>query len=103
MDSLIEHYKEHADKDKSLTLYHFLSMHYSGDTLKDADYDRDMKLPFKTLDTCSFASITICTPIEDFQFSSKQYIKLYKIPSFKYNFSFSSNYHSAIWQPPKSY
>jgi hypothetical protein len=98
---LVEHYIEHTTKDKNLSLWAFLCMHYSGDDLKDADYNKDMKLPFKTLDTCNYASISFCTQIQDFQFSENLSIKLYRTPLYKYNFSFSSNFHSAIWQPPK--
>jgi hypothetical protein len=102
LDKLIEHYYEHTNKDKNLTLWGFLCLHYSGDNVKDADYDKDMKLPFKTLDTCNYASINFCTPIQEFQFLKNFSIKLYKTPLYKYDFSFSSNFHSAIWQPPKS-
>jgi hypothetical protein len=98
---LIEHYVEHTNKDKNLTLWNFLCMHYSGNNVKDTDYNKDMKLPFKMLDNCNFASINFCTPIQDFQFQKNLTIKGYKIPLYKYNFSFSSNFHSAIWQPPK--
>ena len=100
---LVEHYIEHTNKDKNLSLWNFLCMHYSGDNVKDADYDKDMQLPFKTLDTCNYASINFCTPIQDFQFSESIFVtKHYKTPVYKYSFSFSSNFHSAIWQPPKS-
>jgi hypothetical protein len=99
---LVEHYVEHTSKDKNLSLWAFLCMHYSGENIKDADYEKDMKLPFKTLDTCNYASITFCTPIQEFQFSKNITVKLYKTPLYEYNFSFSSNFHSTIWQPPKS-
>ena len=99
---LVEHYVEHTSKDKNLSLWGFLCMHYANGNVKDADYEKDMKLPFKTLDTCNYASINFCTPIQEFQFQKIISIKLYKQPIFEYNFSFYSNFHSAIWQPPKS-
>lgn len=103
LDKLVEHYVEHTNKDKNLTLWGFLCMHYSGDNVKDADYDKDMQLPFKTLDTSHYASINFCSPIQEFQFSENVLAtKHYKIPVYSYSFLFSSNFHSSIWQPPKS-
>lgn len=102
IDVLIEHFVEHSKKDINLSFWEFLSMHYANGEVKDADYNKDMKLPYKTLDTYNYASITICTPIHDFKFQNNTTLKLYKTPSYKYNFSFHSNFHSAIWQPPKS-
>lgn len=99
---LVEHYVEHSNKDKDLSIWDFLCMHYSGDNVKDADYEKDMNLPFKTLDTCNYASIYFCTPIQYFKFPKSLNIKGYRIPLYEYNFSFSSNFHSTIWQPPKS-
>lgn len=99
---LVEHYADHASKDAALTVWGFLRMHYSGNSVKDADYEQDMKLPFKSLNICHYASINFCTPIEEFAFSESISLKLYKNSFFKYNFYFSSNFHSVIWQPPKS-
>ncbi|MCC8407944.1 hypothetical protein LJ707_03320 [Mucilaginibacter sp. UR6-1] len=47
---LFEHFAEHKQRDKSVSLMEFLSMHYWGDDLNDNDNDRDMQLPFKKLD-----------------------------------------------------
>ena len=46
---LIEHYVEHTIKDPSTTLYSFIKMHYLDKQVKDADYQEDMRLPFKTM------------------------------------------------------
>ena len=92
LDNLIEHYVEHTNNDKNLTLWGFLCMHYSGDNIKDADYDKDMQLPFKTLDTCNHTAINFCTPIQDYQFKENIIVtKRYKTPLYNYSFSFSSN------------
>lgn len=101
VDKLVEHYVEHTTNDKSMTIVDFLSMHYSGKNLKDADHDKDMQLPFKTLNTTNIVSISICNPILDFQFAEIITKKEYKKPNYEYNFLFSSNFHSNIWQPPK--
>jgi len=100
--AFIDHYKEHKSKNKELTLVDFLMIHYSHGTVKDADYEKDMKLPFKTTSENSFSIIAIAsTPqtlnitVQDLIFFEprKQYFgNEYFIPM-----SFFSN----IWQPPK--
>ncbi|MDQ5928322.1 MAG: hypothetical protein QG594_96 [Bacteroidota bacterium] len=102
INRLVEHYIEHTHKDKNLSLLAFLCMHYIHTQVKDGDFEKDMKLPFKTLDTCNYASINFCTPIEEFDFAKKLILKRYKTPLYRYHFSFSSNFSSSIWQPPKS-
>jgi hypothetical protein len=99
---LIEHYIEHKNKDKNLSLLGFIYMHYLGDNTKDDDYDKDMKLPFKAIDTHSYNLANFCTPIPAFQFPKGIALQLFQIPLYEYNFSFVSNFHSTIWQPPKS-
>lgn len=47
---LFQHFAEHQERDRSVSLMQFLSMHYWGDDLNDNDNDRDMQLPFKKLD-----------------------------------------------------
>ncbi|MEZ4800686.1 MAG: hypothetical protein R2809_13110 [Flavobacteriales bacterium] len=44
---LIEHYQQHTDHNSSMTLLEFFDMHYFQETVHDADYADDMKLPFK--------------------------------------------------------
>lgn len=98
---LIEHYNEHKTKDNTLTIIEFLCVHYAKGDVKDADYSKDMKLPFKTLNPCNHSSITICIPIPEFQFLVIQATH-YKIPGYSYAFLFTSKFHSVIWQPPKT-
>ncbi|MBE9583579.1 hypothetical protein IM792_03885 [Mucilaginibacter sp. JRF] len=50
---LFEHFAEHKQRDESVSLMDFLSMHYWGDDLNDNDNDRDMQLPFKKMDAHS--------------------------------------------------
>ncbi|MBZ4037591.1 hypothetical protein K6T82_22710 [Flavobacterium sp. 17A] len=49
---LIEHFKEHQ-KLQGVSFVDFLSMHYWGEDLNDNDGDRDMQLPFKTINNSS--------------------------------------------------
>jgi hypothetical protein len=41
---------EHRERDNSIEMLEFLSMHYWGQDINDNDQDRDMQLPFKNVD-----------------------------------------------------
>ena len=99
---LVEHFNEHKQETPKLSLWNFIMDHYSHGEVFDADYDKDMKLPFKSHSSSSNCSIiTFLTPIQNFNFDYKLFSKTYKKPNFNYTFSFISNFHSSIWQPPK--
>ena len=46
---LLAHYHHHRGEDKSLTLYAFFKLHYSGDHPTDNDDTEDTELPFKSV------------------------------------------------------
>lgn len=52
---LIEHYSDHQEENKDLTLFQFLNMHYSNPHPKDHNSKKDMQLPFKSHSDCSSA------------------------------------------------
>jgi hypothetical protein len=98
---LVEHYIEHKEENKLITFLEFLDMHYATATTKDADYDKDMKLPFKsTGNTVSFTALncllanfetTLNYPVQN----ANAFYSIYSehIPN--------SSLLNAIWQPPK--
>ena len=99
---LVEHFKEHKTLNEGTTFWSFLIMHYSDNDVKYADYEKDMRLPFKSNDgslnmlSLSFihysSSNKINKPIEID-------LKVYKV----YNVNkFQTTYLSNIGQPPKS-
>jgi hypothetical protein len=98
---VFQHYQEHKQEDKNISVLRFLSIHYLHGSPKDKDYDRDMQLPFKTSSDCissiaiAFVSMmvpfTIAKPVEIIQ--KKNYIVL--------NQYIQSSYLASIWQPPK--
>lgn len=97
---LLEHFSEHQSKNKTITFLDFLYQHYKTNS-KDADYDKDMKLPFKTTDNCAqniFISLVTNTKIEfkplNFPIDRKTSLGFYQ--SF-----FSTTYLDSIWQPPQ--
>lgn len=51
---LVEHFQEHSSE-SSIGFIDFLKMHYSLQNKKDSDFNKDMSLPFKSLDSNSFS------------------------------------------------
>lgn len=99
---LVDHYYEHQQENPKLSLWNFICDHYAHGEVQDADYDKDMKLPFKSHHSgCSCGAITFLAPIQTFNFENKPFLNEYKKPNFGYTFSFISNFNSSIWQPPK--
>jgi len=102
LPKLIEHYRMHCQWEEKISFFAFITDHYTTDTSNDADYSEDMKLPFKTINTCNhcIASFVPMTPS----------IKMVKREPFKeqvrHQFNNTSIYTSAflnnIWQPPKT-
>ena len=98
---VFQHYNEHKQEDKSISVLRFLAIHYLHGSPKDKDYDRDMQLPFKTSGDCvssiaiAFVSLivpfTINKPVEITE--KKNYIVLDQY--------ILSSYLASIWQPPK--
>lgn len=98
---LVQHFVEHSENNPGLSILEFLAMHYAAADMHDADYEKDMKLPFKT--TCNvFNSLS---PVAIFQlqqdlpraenFGTRSLSHFYKFP-------ISTSPISLIWQPPKA-
>lgn len=99
---MAEHFAEHKRENPKITLWEFMCIHYAHGEVNDDDYDKDMRLPFKSHSFCSCTSITFCQPVVNYNLSRKDVFKSINIKTnFGYNFSFSSNFFSSIWQPPK--
>lgn len=47
---LIEHFVEHRAEDYQMSIYDFMDMHYFSNHEVDADYDKDIQLPFKSFE-----------------------------------------------------
>lgn len=60
---LVEHYHEHQQESPAISVLEFLFLHYFNGNPRDADYDRDMQLPFKTLEVAPFALLALPHPI----------------------------------------
>jgi len=99
---VFQHYAEHRLENNHLSLLAFLDMHYLHGSPFDQDYDRDMKLPFKTTgDVFSFFPIPVDSmPVEltmDCPQISLQLIN--KIPCSR---DLGVSWVQKIWQPPRT-
>lgn len=99
---MVEHFKEHRTLNEGTTFWSFLMMHYSNEDVKYADYDKDMRLPFKSHDNSShllnFSFIHFSNTAK-ISYTFDKTLKTYKIFN---DHEFQSSYLSNIWQPPKS-
>lgn len=99
---LVEHFFEHKNENKTTTLISFLEMHYLNGFTKDADFEKDMKLPFKTSQDNCFSFVVVLPTPEKFELNSEpSVLEMHKPTILHKNQVFISNYLSAIWQPPK--
>ncbi len=99
---LIQHYIEHKEQDKNITIWKFLSIHYEEATVIDIDYSKDQQLPFKSTDGYSGSALGSFVPTAFYSLVEKTF----KEESVQYivsnEFLISSVYLSSIWQPPKA-
>jgi len=98
---IFQHFAEHKNEDKNITFLHFLAIHYLHGSPRDADFDKDMQLPFKSCcDMASTFSVAFL-PVAS-QVSGVQAIE---IPAPLRNAIHKpfliSSYLSSIWQPPR--
>jgi len=99
---LVQHYIEHKEENKDLSFLGFIEIHYSHGSPKDADYDKDMKLPFKSISYSNISLVSFCTPIPNFKHNLVIFVKNNKLHFSDYSFTYTSAFLSAIWQPPKT-
>jgi hypothetical protein len=99
---IFEHYAEHKQEDKQITILEFLAIHYLHGSPRDKDYDRDMKLPFKTSNDCISTVSSVIIPVA-FQFIIVNPLEISPKPIFFHKDEFIlSSFPASIWQPPKS-
>lgn len=100
MPLLVEHFIEHRHENKNITLYQFLYMHYAMGDVHDADYAKDMQLPFKTHDNCLASIINVYLPSQKVVITNP--VQLIENQHFKTQETFlQSTFLSNIWQPPR--
>jgi hypothetical protein len=96
-----EHYAEHKNENPSLSFLAFLEIHYLHGSPKDKDYEKDMKLPFKTSCDCISAVVAAVIP-QTVSFSFTKPIAIIEKKNYIIlNQCIASAYLANIWQPPK--
>lgn len=98
---LVQHFFEHKQINQSLSFTAFINEHYFSGDDKDADYKRDMQLPFKSLDHSVAMAINALPAVNEkvnLNPTENSFISHILIDETLV----SSQYLSSIWQPPKS-
>jgi hypothetical protein len=100
---LVQHYIEHKNSNKDLDFIDFMVIHYFSKIVIDDDFEKDVKLPFKSNNTCCNCNIS---HIYIFQYNKVDIQEIFHEVTIntyyilKDDFSVSQNQQS-IWQPPK--
>lgn len=97
---LIEHYREHNQANKALSFLDFLQMHYANGDVKYADYEKDMKLPFKSHHECDHFVTAFSLLPNHPQIKQPVYFEQAVFCEFNHIIK-SSSVLESIWQPPK--
>lgn len=101
LPQLVAHYIEHRKEDRSLSMLAFLSLHYAQGDVRDADYEQDMKLPFKTCDSTPHAASFVCLPEPPGHFNPTPVLLIDRQKPVDLNLYLPSSYKASIWQPPR--
>lgn len=101
---LIEHYLEHKEKNKGISITEFLAIHYEGNHLEnhpmDDDYDQDQKLPFLGRVDVLTVNFVLNPPLH-FPKAVKLHLGKHTMTLPSDDLRIDSNFHNSIWQPPK--
>lgn len=101
LPELVSHYAEHKQRNQQMSIWGFLYMHYINDFKMDADYAKDMKLPFKASENTSHLMSSVCpTSLEITHITQVVYNERTKKPLIDHS-EFANQYLAAIWQPPR--
>jgi hypothetical protein len=99
---IFQHFAEHSSADNHINFLQFLGMHYFNGDPQDGDYERDMKLPFKTSSDCVASVVSVTVPDTYFIIPPIE-LPLAKNEFFNRNdFFIPREILSNIFQPPKA-
>lgn len=97
----MRHLHEHQQTDSSVSLFQFLVMHYVTDDHNDKDNESDMKLPFKSPDSC-ISNISFFSIVCQFSSADFQPFEIVADDFFPNNDAFIiTGFHAFIWHPPQ--
>lgn len=98
---LIQHYLEHTNEDKDVTIFNFLVQHYTGGINHDhrENHNHHDQLPFKAIDGHFSSVVSIVAP--PFVISHNTLVvTVVKLPAYSQQ-NYSNTYLNSIWQPPR--
>jgi hypothetical protein len=98
--NLIEHFIEHKNQNSDLSIFSLFKLHYFNNNTIDDDYQKDMKLPFKSTLKFEDSSPVIYPTFNQDILLIKFNIQKTIIPNYHSNANFFS-FLSKIWHPPK--
>lgn len=98
---LVIHFLEHKDLNTSFSYKDFLLVHYFAEQVRDADYDRDMQLPFKSHSDKIFWVSPALIPERSVTQINFQIIKKEPKPFLPILESLITQ--STLWHPPRFY
>jgi hypothetical protein len=96
---LFQHFAEHQQEKKDISIVDFIVLHYFSGSLKDKDYEKDMQLPFKAVD-CAYAASIALIPAQFTTVTEPVVFTTLKYSALKNN-NIPSSHSADIWQPPK--
>jgi hypothetical protein len=99
---LAAHYLEHQQLTADISLTQYLVLHYLSGNIKDADYARDMQLPFKTTDAVTSATTPLVIPASFPELTFTLPPPTHVHGAVLDEVFHSSQFLSSIWQPPRS-
>lgn len=94
-----KHFIAHQQRDPSISVLRFLSMHYWGNDIKDKDGKEDMQLPFKRILTHSH-HVLFQPPLKTFQHVKNLFVL---IPALVYRDQFIQDLSlDQLYRPPQA-
>lgn len=97
---LVEHYLEHKQENKALTVLNFFEMHYLNGKHIDIAHEKDMQLPFKNFQD-NHPNVVLALPEPVLFFEPRMDGQRNLVPNFRATELFISSFLISIWQPPK--
>ncbi len=99
---LVQHYLEHTNEDKDVTIFNFLVQHYTGGINHDhrENHNHHDQLPFKAIDGHFSSVVSIVAPPSIVISHNTLVVTVVKLPTYSQQ-NYSNTYLNSIWQPPR--
>lgn len=99
---MFSHFSDHKKENKDINFISFIVLHYFSGNVKDADYERDMELPFKDSDNCLVSSTPVTVPISEIIIADPQHADLLSNFVLQNDCSLPCTCKGAVFQPPRN-